>query len=207
MFAPRTSAWRTTCRPRRWSILACRFLSAFCVHSRVCWQVRSLQRRLAAEDATVRLADLESQENDMMALEDQYSAAAWSKHDVVRYVRERLTQQFGDTTVEREFRMRRALVDQIREMESKMRDKRIANYDQCVRLDCIASDASRVHVCVCVCVCVCARARACMRVPAVFVVAPHTAALRQQQRHPDQLCRRVPHRTRARVGAGSGRSI
>ena len=47
-------------------------------------EVRQLQRRLAAEDARVKLSDLEGLENDMMALEDQYSAAAWSKHEVIR---------------------------------------------------------------------------------------------------------------------------
>lgn len=47
-------------------------------------EVRQLQRRLAAEDARVKPSDLEGLENDMMALEDQYSAAAWSKHEVIR---------------------------------------------------------------------------------------------------------------------------
>jgi len=47
-------------------------------------QVRSLQRRLGAHDADVKKSDLEALENDMMSLEDQYSAAAWSKHDVVK---------------------------------------------------------------------------------------------------------------------------
>ena len=54
-------------------------------------EVQALQRRLRAHDTTARLEDLEALETDMMALEDQYSSAAWSKHAVVEYVKAKLT--------------------------------------------------------------------------------------------------------------------
>lgn len=90
--------------------------------------VRSLQLRLQARDATVKRADLEALEGSMMTLEDKYSAAAWGKEsDKLKYIHEKLTSSFGDTVVERAFRVQRALEEEIEGMGIKIQQQRVEN--------------------------------------------------------------------------------